>query len=136
MECVKRFGKAFKDCDNKQQLEVIDDIAYTEIRYEENGKEVVKGQIKPGMQQGVSFFNKMRDMVATGFYTSQIGVKDIGYMGNVPTKWNGVPADVLKQYNIAYTEKELRECISFDDANANTNASPSSTTSSPSSISK
>jgi hypothetical protein len=57
-------------------------------------------------------------------------------MGNVPTKWNGVPADVLKQYNIAYTEKELRECISFDDANANTNASPSSTTSSPSSISK
>ena len=114
MESAKRFGKAFKDCDSKQQLEIVDDIAYTEIRYEENGEEVVKGKIKPGMEQGVSFFNKMRDMVATGFYTSQIGVKDIGYMGNTPTQWNGVPDDVLKQYNISYTEKELKECISFD----------------------
>lgn len=134
MQSVNRFGKAFKDCDSKQQLQLIDDIAYTEIRYEENRKEVVKGQIKPGMQQGVSFFNKMRDMVATGFYTSQIGVKDIGYQGNVAAKWNGVPDDVLKQYGLAYTEKELRECISFDTPGATANPSP--TTSSPSSVSK
>jgi gluconate 2-dehydrogenase gamma chain len=134
MQCVTRFGKAFKDCDSKQQMEVVDDIAYTEIRYEENGKEVIKGQVKPGMQQGVSFFNKMRDLVATGFYTSQIGVKDIGYIGNVATRWNGVPDDVLKQYGLAYTEKELKECISFDNASAAANPNP--TTSSPSSISK
>ena len=134
MQCVNRFGKAFKDCDSKQQLEVIDDIAYTEIRYEENGKEVIKGQVKPGMQQGVSFFNKMRDMVATGFYTSQIGVKDIGYIGNGANQWNGVPDDVLKQYGLAYTEKELRECISFTNPNASANATP--TASSPSSVSK
>ena len=31
-----------------------------------------------------------------------------------PTQWNGVPDDVLKQYGLAYTEKELKECISFD----------------------
>jgi hypothetical protein len=60
----------------------------------------------------------MRDMVATGFYTSQIGVKDIGYMGNTPTQWNGVPDDVLKQYGLAYTEKELKECVSFDKPSA------------------
>ena len=113
---MNRFGKAFKDCDSKQQIEVVDDIAYTEIRYEENGKEVVKGKIKPGMKQGVSFFNKMRDLVATGFYTSQIGVKDIGYLGNTPNQWNGVPDDVLKQYGLAYTEKELKECVSFNKA--------------------
>ncbi|HET9744870.1 MAG TPA: gluconate 2-dehydrogenase subunit 3 family protein [Chitinophagaceae bacterium] len=134
MQCVTRFGKGFKDCDNKQQLEVVDDIAYTEIRYEENGKEVIKGQVKPGMQQGVSFFNKMRDLVATGFYTSQIGVKDIGYIGNVATRWNGVPDEVLKQYGLAYTEKELKECISFENAGAE--STPNPTTSSPSSISK
>lgn len=114
LHCMNRFGKAFKDCDNKQQIEVVDDIAYTEIKYEENGKEVIKGKIKPRMAQGVSFFNKLRDLVATGFYTSQIGVKDIGYIGNTPTKWNGVPEDVLKQYGIAYTEKELKECASYD----------------------
>lgn len=102
VHCMNRFGNAFKDCDKNQQLEVVDEIAYPERK------------IKPGMKQGVAFFSKMRDMVATAFYTSQIGVKDIGYAGNTPTQWNGVPDDVLKQYNLAYTEKELKECISFD----------------------
>jgi len=40
----------------------------------------------------------LRNLVATGFYTSEIGVKDLGYMGNTPNRWNGVPDDVLKQY--------------------------------------
>ncbi len=56
----------------------------------------------------------MRELVTTGFYTSEIGVKDLGYAGNQPTQWNGVPDDVLKQYGYAYTEKELKECVSFD----------------------
>ena len=99
--CMKRFEKTFKDCDAVQQLEVVDEIAYPERK------------IKSGMKQGVAFFNKMRDLVATGFYTAEIGVKDIGYQGNTPNQWNGIPEDVLKQYNIAYTEKELIECIQF-----------------------
>ena len=115
VHCMNRFGKAFKDCDTKQQLEVVDDIAYPVIEYaDDKGNKIKKGNVKPGMEQGVAFFSNMRDMVATGFYTSQIGVKDIGYAGNSPTQWNGVPAEVLKQYNLAYTEKELKECISFD----------------------
>jgi hypothetical protein len=66
------------------------------------------------MKQGASFFSLMRNLTATGFYTSEIGVKDIGYAGNTSTQWNGVPDDVLKQYKVAYTEKELKECVSFD----------------------
>jgi hypothetical protein len=68
------------------------------------------------MGQGVKFFSLMRDLTATGFYTSEMGVKDLGYVGNTPTQWNGVPDDVLKQYNLAYTEKELKECVSFNKA--------------------
>lgn len=102
VHCMKRFEKTFKECNEIQQLEVVDEIAYPERK------------IKPGMKQGVAFFNKMRDLVATGFYTTEIGVKDIGYIGNTPTKWNGVPDEVLKQYNLAYTEKELKECVSFE----------------------
>ena len=52
------------------------------------------------MAQGVSFFNRMRDLTASGFFTSKIGIEDLGYVGNAPGKWDGVPADVLKQYNI------------------------------------
>jgi len=55
----------------------------------------------------------MRNLTATGFYTSEIGVKDIGYVGNTPNKWKGVPDDVLKQYNLAYTDKEMKECVKF-----------------------
>lgn len=105
LQCLKRYEKPFKDCSHEQQMEVVDDIAWPE-----------KAKDKPWLSQGVSFFNLMRNLTASGFYTSQIGVKDIGYMGNVPNQWNGVPEDVLKQYGLAYTEKELKECVSFDKA--------------------
>lgn len=113
MESLKRFEKAFKDLDQKQQIEIVEDIAYPEVK----GAIAKTGRkIKPGMEQGVAFFSKMRDMVMTGFFTSEMGVKDLGYMGNTPNQWNGVPDDVLKQYGYAYTEKELKECVSFDKA--------------------
>ncbi|MDR0791990.1 MAG: gluconate 2-dehydrogenase subunit 3 family protein [Chitinophagaceae bacterium] len=100
MQCLNRFGKGFKDCTKEQQIELVDEIAFPK-------------KAKPEMRQGVSFFNLMRGLTATGFYTTEIGVKDIGYMGNRPNQWNGVPDEVLKQYNLAYTEKELKECVSF-----------------------
>lgn len=100
MQCLKRYEKAFKDCSHQQQIVLVDMIAYPK-------------KANPEMSQGVKFFSLMRDLTATGFYTSEIGVKDIGYAGNKATQWNGVPDEVLKQYKVAYTEKELKECVSF-----------------------
>jgi gluconate 2-dehydrogenase gamma chain len=102
IQCMKRYDKAFKDCSQQQQLEMVDLIAYP-----------VKAKDKKDLAPGVSFFSLMRNLTATGFYTSAIGIKDVGYAGNAPNKWNGVPDDVLKQYGLAYTEKELKECVSF-----------------------
>lgn len=101
VQTLNRFGKQFKDCSSSEQIQLVDQIAYPK-------------KAKKEMSQGVEFFNLMRNLTASGFYTSQIGVKDVGYMGNTPNQWNGVPDDVLKQYNMAYTEKELKECVSFD----------------------
>ncbi|MEO6547373.1 MAG: gluconate 2-dehydrogenase subunit 3 family protein [Ferruginibacter sp.] len=101
LQSLKRFEKSFAAIDEKQRLEIVDDIAYP-------------NKVKPGMQQGVAFFSLMRNLTATGFYTSEMGVKDLDYKGNVPNQWKGVPDDVLKQYNMAYSEKELKEAISFD----------------------
>jgi len=100
VHCLKHYEKAFVDCTVAQQIELVDQIAYPK-------------KAKPEMSQGVKFFSLMRDLTATGFYTSEIGVKDIGYVGNTPTQWNGVPEEVLQQYKLAYTEKELNECVSF-----------------------
>jgi hypothetical protein len=104
MQCLKSYEKAFKDCSAIQQIEMVDLIAYPE-----------KAKGNKELSQGVAFFSLIRNLTATGFYTSQIGVKDIGYAGNKPTQWNGVPDDVLKQYGLAYSEKELKECVSFND---------------------
>jgi len=101
MQCLGRYEKAFKDCSQQQQVEMVDQIAYP-------------NKAKPEMKQGVVFFSLIRNLTASGFYTSEIGIKDIGYAGNTPNKWNGVPDDVLKQYKLAYTEKELKECVKFD----------------------
>jgi hypothetical protein len=103
LKCLNLYGKPFTGCTSQQQIEIVDAIAYP-------------AKAKPEMKQGVAFFNLMRDLTATGFYSTQIGWDDIGYKGNVPNQWNGVPDDVLKQYNLAYTEKELKECISFDNS--------------------
>jgi gluconate 2-dehydrogenase gamma chain len=105
VQCMKKYDKGFKDCSAQQQIEMVDLIAYPE-----------KAKNKPELAQGVAFFNKMRDLTVTGFYTSKMGVKDLGYMGNTPNQWNGVPDDVLKQYGLAYTDKELKECVSFSKA--------------------
>ena len=102
LQCLNRYEKAFTDCSSQQQIEMVDLIAYPE-----------RVKDKPELKAGASFFKLMRNLTATGFYTSEIGVKDIGYVGNTPTQWNGVPDDVLKQYGLAYTDKELKECVKF-----------------------
>ena len=94
--CTKRYGKQFVVCTKAQQIDMVEQIAYPKLA-------------KPDMTQGASFFSMMRNMTATGFYTSQMGIKDIGYVGNVPNQWDGVPDDVLKQYGLAYEERELTQ---------------------------
>ena len=87
LQCLNRYNKTFIDSSSAQQFELLDQIAYPL-------------KAKAEMQQGVAFFNRMRDLTASGFYSTEIGTKDIGYVGNTPNKWVGVPADVLKQYGM------------------------------------
>ena len=56
------------------------------------------------MSQGVAFFNLKRNFTASGFYSSKMGIADIGYQGNKPNQWEGVPEEVLKQYNLSYND--------------------------------
>jgi len=97
---TKRFGKSFKSCSAADRISIVDEIAYPK-------------KAKPEVAQGVAFFSLMRNLTASGFYTTQMGVNDIGYKGNTPNQWNGVPDDVLKQYGIAYNEKENKECVKY-----------------------
>src|SRR5690554_4047607 len=87
MHCLNRFDAVFIECNNEQQIELIDEIAYPD-------------KAAPEMQQGVAFFSRLRQLTASGFYTTKIGIEDIGYKGNVPNKWEGVPQDEIIKYNL------------------------------------
>lgn len=101
LHSLKRFEKVFADCSPEQQISIVDEIAWPE-------------KAKPGVEQGVAFFNLMRDLTATGFFTSEIGIKDLGYAGNRPNQWDGVPQDVLDHFGLKYDEKTLAESVKFE----------------------
>lgn len=89
-ESQKRFAKTFVAASDAQRREILDDIAYPQ-------------KAKPGMSHGVSFFNRFRDMTASGFFSSQIGWKDLQYMGNVANPgYNGCPPAALERLGVSY----------------------------------
>ncbi len=97
-ESYKRYNKKFKDLSSEAQIAIIDDIAYPD-------------EVKPEFTQGANFFNRIRNLVTTGYFTSKEGIEYLGYMGNKPNVWDGVPQDVLDKHGMAYDEKMLRQSI-------------------------
>jgi hypothetical protein len=69
--CADRYGKPYLDCTADQQKEILDLIAYRK-----NAKQ------DPSLGPGVEFFALLRKFTADGFFTSEIGIKYLGYMGN------------------------------------------------------
>lgn len=91
-KCTSRYGKPFAQCSHDQQIDMVEQIAYPQ-------------KAARDMTQGAAFFTLIRNYTLTGFYTSKMGIADIGYVGNVPNQWEGVPAEVLKQYGLSYDDK-------------------------------
>lgn len=73
--CSDRYGKAYLDCTPEQQKEVLDLIAYKRNTI-----------VNPALNPGVEFFAFLRNMTADGFFTSEIGIKYLGYIGNAFVK--------------------------------------------------
>ena len=89
-ECRERFDKAFVNCVDAERRQLLDDIAWPQ-------------KARAEMSHGVRFFNTTRDLVATGFWSSEIGVKDLGYIGNTAVaEWKGAPPEVLQKLGVSY----------------------------------
>ncbi|HUX34428.1 MAG TPA: gluconate 2-dehydrogenase subunit 3 family protein, partial [Gemmatimonadaceae bacterium] len=79
LECQRRHGTTFVASAPAHRTEVLDAIAFPD-------------KAAPEMRAGVAFFNRFRDMTASGFYTTKIGIADVQYMGNkMRTGWDGCP---------------------------------------------
>jgi gluconate 2-dehydrogenase gamma chain len=69
--CIDRYEKVYLDCTPEQQKEILDLIAYRK-----NAKQ------DPALGQGIEFFSFLRKLTADGFFTSEIGINYLGYVGN------------------------------------------------------
>jgi len=87
-ESRRRFGTDFLSAEAPQRAALLDDIAWPD-------------KAPAGAHQGVAFFNKFRDFTASGFWSSQMGVADIQYTGNVlVVDWKGCPPEQLAKIGL------------------------------------
>ena len=87
-ECEERYDKRFLDCTTDQRAAVLDDVAWPQ-------------RAKPAFAHGVAFFNSFRDMTASGFWSSKMGVADLQYTGNVMVlEWTGCPPEALQKIGL------------------------------------
>lgn len=83
-----RFGKKFTDLTDAQRTEILDAIAWP-------------ARAKPEMQAGVTFLTRFRDLTASGFWSSQMGVEDLQYQGNTFVQaWTGCPPEAKAKIGV------------------------------------
>jgi hypothetical protein len=84
----ERLGKRFVACADRERRQILDEIAYT-------------SNPDPGLSHAIAFFSSFRDLTASGFWSTKIGVADLQYQGNVfVEEWNGCPDAALKKLGV------------------------------------
>jgi hypothetical protein len=87
---MARIGKAFVNGADAQRRQLLDEIAYT-------------SNPDPGLSHAIAFFSSFRDLTASGFWTTKMGIADLQYKGNVfVDEWNGCPSAALDKLGVRY----------------------------------
>ena len=87
-----KFRKQFVACGGSQRAEILDTVA-------------LPGRTDNALNAQGAFFNRLRDLTASAFFSSKMGVHDLGYMGNVPNPdWTGAPQAALDELGVSYAE--------------------------------
>lgn len=94
------FDTEFKLATLAQQKQICDEICWhdIEVPLDEQALEI-------------QFFALMRNLTVSGYYTSKVGIADLGYKGNQPNVWDGIPQDVLDQHGVAYDPEWIAKCV-------------------------
>jgi len=87
---AERLGKRFVALTDAQRRGVLDEIAYTT-------------NPDPGMSHAIAFFSSFRDLTASGFWSTKMGIQDLQYKGNTfVAEWEGCPDAALKKLGVGY----------------------------------
>ncbi len=90
------YHKSFANITDAQRRALLDQIAWPR-------------KAKKELSEGVNFFNRLRDLTAGGFWSSKMGVQDIGYLGNVARpEWTGCPAPAMNHLGVSQDAMKTR----------------------------
>jgi gluconate 2-dehydrogenase gamma chain len=99
-EARRRHGSTFVSATDAQRRGILDDIAWP-------------AKARPELSQGVAFFTRFRDLTASGFFSSQMGWKDLQYLGNVSLpSWQGCPPAAMEKLGVSQALMTTRIPIS------------------------
>jgi gluconate 2-dehydrogenase gamma chain len=83
-----RFGRRLVTCADRERRLLLDEIAYA-------------SNTDPALSQAIAFFSSFRDLTASGFWTTKMGLADLQYQGNAfVSEWRGCPSEALKKLGI------------------------------------
>jgi gluconate 2-dehydrogenase gamma chain len=126
-EGERRFDKRFVDCTSDQRTAILDDIS---VQDPAPAKQVTPpaaeaappstpsaARVLPEkppegaaeapreLSHGIQFFRSFRDLTASGFWTSKMGMADLQYMGNQPVlEWKGCPDEALRKLGVSNSQ--------------------------------
>jgi hypothetical protein len=87
-ESIKRFGSSFAGATDAQRLAFCEEMAAPAAE-------------KSPQEMPAKFFKRFRNLTSTGFYTTPVGMKDLGYVGNLPSAtFDGPPADLVAKLGL------------------------------------
>ena len=96
LQASERFDKTFVTATDSQRRQILDDIAWPK-------------KAKPEHSQGVAFFTRFRDLTASGFFSSEMGYKDVNFVGNVAQPgWNGCPPAANAKLGVSHDLMKTR----------------------------
>lgn len=93
-EAQELFGKNFNELDKDQVIQIVELVAWPD-------------KAAPEYLGAVRWFNMLRNLTCSGYFSTEAGWKYMDYRGNQPNVWDGVPQNVLDQYGLSNPEKYL-----------------------------
>lgn len=93
-EADEKFGKAFNELSESEVIQIVDEVAWPDTA-------------KPEYEGGVRWFNMLRNLTCSGYFSTEPGWKYMGYVGNTPNAWDGVPQEVMAKHGFQLEEKYL-----------------------------
>jgi gluconate 2-dehydrogenase gamma chain len=98
-ESVKRFGHDLVTATEAERHTLLDDIAYS--KGDDDDDHADPRDLRVQLRHGPAFFNSFRDLTASGFWSSKIGVADLAYQGNTyVAEWKGCPPEALRKLGL------------------------------------